>query len=358
MHCTRSFFVTLPLGFAVMLGLYMAAVYAQLGAPTAMSDWCSEINRKKLDAAAHTPSPKLVLLGGSATLFGIKASLLESELHVPTVNAASHAALGMAYLLDYGKQFLRPGDTVMLIPEFELLDYGEGNRRGWASAMYVDYILARAPGYYRNLPVSDQMEIALVMPFKRLASGLASRIRPEQPIRYAVYNAYDPAMVDAHGDMTGHTAQRRPETCPVRDERVCEPLVAGLSRHASGLPLLAGFCKWAAANQIRVLAGFPNMGAIPAYDQPAALAVETQLRGFFAALGVPMIGRLHDALIPLADCFDTNYHPTDEASVRRSSRLAEQLKPWFPPTVVGAPPPNPACDISSTIPTQSDENNN
>ncbi|MEI6673588.1 MAG: hypothetical protein WCO57_00265 [Verrucomicrobiota bacterium] len=338
MHCTRRFFIALPLGFLVMLGLYMFAVRLQLGSPTAMSHWCSEINRKKLDAATQISSPKIVLLGGSATLFGIKASLLEQELGVPTLNAATHAALGMAYLLENGKHALRPGDTVILVPEFEILDYGEAKRSVWASSMYVDYILARDPDYYRKLSLSDQIEIALMMPLKRLVTGLAGRDKPEPTIRYAAYDAYDPARVDAHGDMTGHTAQRRPAACPPRDERVCEPLVSGLPANASGLPLLVGFCRWATENRIRVLAGFPNTADQPCYDTPCAIALETRLREFFAAQGVPLIGSLHDALMPPAEFFDSNYHPTEEASVQRTIRLAAQLKPWFAASGKSSPP--------------------
>ena len=337
MYCSRSFFVAMPLGFLAALGLCMGLVYAQLGAPTALSHWCAQITRQKLEAAARTPSPKLVLLGGSATLFGLKASLLEKELGVPTVNAATHAGLGLAYLLEKGKQLLRPGDTVVLLPEYELLTNGEGNRRDWASVMYVDYILARDPEYYRRLPLLGQVEIALMTSLKRLTKGLASRVNPEQPIQFAGYYTYDPALVDAHGDMTGHLAERRPTNCPVRDQGVCLQLLGGLPRKPRGLPLLAGFCKWAAENRIRVLASFPNMAHQPAYDTPTALAAETQLREFFAALGVPVVGHLHDAMMPPAEFFDTNYHPTEEASVQRTARFAAQLKPWFTP--VAAPPP-------------------
>ena len=325
----RRFYIAIPSGFVAMLMGYLSLVYLQLGAPTAMSHWCAEINRKKLAIAAGTQSPKLVLLGGSATLFGVKASLLESELGVPTINAATHAALGMAYLLEYGKKFLRPGDTVMLLPEFELLDYGEINRKTWASAMYVDYIMARDPGYFRSLPARDQVEIALMMPIKRLAGGLVSRVRPEASIRYTGYDAYDPVMVDAHGDMTGHTAQRRPLTCALRDDLVCEPLLGGLPSNATGLPLLAGFCRWARENHIRVLASFPNMAIRPCYARSTALALEEQMRAFYSNLGVPLIGRLHETLIPVSEFFDTNYHLTDEASVLRSTQFAAQLKPWF-----------------------------
>ena len=116
MICSRSFFIMMPLGFLVAFGVYMRVVYVQLGAPTALSDWCVSITRQKAEIAARTPSPKLVVLGGSASFFGLKASVLEKELGVPTVNAATHAGLGMAYILERGKKLLRPGDTVVLLP--------------------------------------------------------------------------------------------------------------------------------------------------------------------------------------------------------------------------------------------------
>ncbi len=202
--------------------------------------------------------------------------------------------------------------------------------------MYLDYIMARDPDYYRSLPFRDQVEIALMTSFKRLTKGLASRVAPEQPIQFSNYYTYDPALVDSHGDMTGHLAERRPANCPVRDAGVCQELRFGLPAAAPGFPMLAAFCKWAAENHIRVLATFPNMAHQPAYDLPTALAVETQLREFFAAQGVPIVGSLHDALMPPSDFFDTNYHPTEEASKHRTVRLAAELKPWFthpaPPT--------------------------
>ena len=103
----RNFLLAIPLGFLAALGLYMGAVFAQLGAPTALSYWCHEITLKKRAAAAEADSPKLVLLGGSATLFGVNAAELERTLGVPTINGATHAALGMAYILESGKRLLR-----------------------------------------------------------------------------------------------------------------------------------------------------------------------------------------------------------------------------------------------------------
>jgi hypothetical protein len=44
---------------------------------------------------------------------------------------------------------------------------------------------------------------------------------------------------------------------------------------------------------------------------------------------VQVIGDYTDALLPADDFFDTHYHLTEEASLVRSRRLAEQLKPYL-----------------------------
>lgn len=323
----------MPLGFLAALGFYMRVVYAQLGSPTAMSDWCSQIANKKLDIANHTTSPKLILLGGSATLFGVKASILERKLGVPVVNLATHAGLGMAYIQEFGKKALRPGDTVVIFPEFEQFNTGVGHASIWAGSFYVDYILARDPTYFRGLSPINQAELALMVPFKRLAKGLAGKVRPELPPKFEGYFTYDPSLVDSHGDMTGHLTERRPVSSPPRDLEQCRVLLDGLSQDAPGLPLMSEFCRWAKDHGIRVLFGFPNMTLQSGYNAPTALAVESQIREFFTGLGVPVIGRMHDTLTPPGDFFDTRYHLTDEASAQRTVRLATLLEPWFPSVV-------------------------
>jgi hypothetical protein len=328
----------MPLGFLAALGLYMSVIYSQLGVPTALSDWSVRLVCQKQEAADRLPSPKLVLVGGSATLFGLKAALLEKELGVPAINAATHAGLGMPYILECGKQMLRPGDTAVLLPEYEVMITGEGNRREWAGILLVDYLMAGDPAYYRSRPFLEQTEIALMVPFKRLTKGLASRENPEPLPQFEGYYTYDPTLVDAHGDMTGHLAQRRPAVSSARDEGICEELAKGFPRDVAGFPLLEGFCKWAAANRVRVLFAFPNMVRQPAYDGPAGFGAEARLREFCTKLGVPVVGRMHDTLLPSEDFFDTRYHLTDEASTLRTNRFAAQLKAWYAPSRSTDPP--------------------
>lgn len=327
MEYPKKFLCAIPIGLVVGLLIFMSAVRIQLGVPTASSAWVHEIIERKQRAAQSITAPKLVLLGGSSTLFGIKASVLESELGVPVINGGLHAGLGMACILREGKKMLRPGDTVMLFPEYELLSFGEKNRREWAAITYLDYMLSRDVDYYRALPLNDQIEIALMTPLERIGRGIRGKWYPEQIMPASEYNPYDALSLDDHGDMTGHLASRRPAVAIDRDQRVCEVLEKGISPDAEGFELISEFRRWAKANRVRVMAGFPNMIHRKVYDTGMVDNVESQLKEYFLKEEIDVVGGMREVLFPQVDFFDTIYHPTEETSINRSRNLAFQLRP-------------------------------
>src|SRR6201982_824882 len=100
MSVPRQFFAAIAAGLLLSAGVWVGLFYWQLGAPTKSSYWCFEMNRKKLEGAARISSPKLLLVGGSAPLFGVKAQQIENALSIPTINLGTHAALGTEYVLD------------------------------------------------------------------------------------------------------------------------------------------------------------------------------------------------------------------------------------------------------------------
>lgn len=327
MGCPKKFLCAIPFGLAVGLLIFMFAVRFQLGVPTASSAWVHEIIERKQRAARSITAPKLVLLGGSGTLFGLKASVLEDKLGVPVINGGLHAGLGMDCILREGKKMLRPGDTVMLFPEYELLSFGEKNRREWAAITYLDYMLSRDVDYYRSLSLNDQLEIALMTPLVRIGRGIRGKWLPEQILPASEYNPYDAVWLDNHGDMTGHSAARRPSIAVDRDQRVCEVLEKGISPDAEGFELISEFRRWAKGNRVRVMAGFPNMIYRKEYDSDTAENVESQLKKYFFKEGIDVVGGMREVLMPQVDFFDTIYHPTEEASINRSRQLAFQLRP-------------------------------
>jgi hypothetical protein len=323
----KKFLCAIPIGMVVGLLVLMSAVRFQLGVPTASSAWIKELTSRKQNAAAAISQPKIILLGGSATLFGLNASLIESELGLPVINGGLHAGIGLASILREGKKMITPGDTVVIYPEYELLNFGEKNRQQWAAITYLDYILSHDAPYYEGLPIYDQLEIALMTPLERLARGIKGKWIPEQLKEGSDYNPYDLMWLNDTGDMTGHIAARRPLIAEDRDRRECEVLRKGISLGEEGFDLISEFKQWADSNQVRVLAGFPSMAHRSSYDPTMIDNVEMQLKKFYTDRGINVVGNLRESLMPQVDFFDTIYHPTEETSLRISRRTASGLRP-------------------------------
>ena len=81
-------------------------------------------------------SPRLLLVGGSGTAFGVDSQLLEDSLRLPVINLAIHADLGLPFMLRQIQMVARPGDVVLLIPEY-LLGTGDNYTQFYASDFYA-----------------------------------------------------------------------------------------------------------------------------------------------------------------------------------------------------------------------------
>ena len=100
MKVSWKFLAALVTGFILVVLVTVIAFCLNLGVPIAgTSSWASELNQKKRALAAQVPSPKLLLVGGSATLFGISAREIEKQTGFRTVNLSTHASLGTPYIL-------------------------------------------------------------------------------------------------------------------------------------------------------------------------------------------------------------------------------------------------------------------
>lgn len=324
------FFTGLASGLAIVFVIYFGLVQWQLGAPTTTSYWSYDLNSRKQARAASIPDPKLLVIGGSGALFGINARILESELGVPTVNLSTHAALQVAYILTLARTAARPGDTVLLALEYELYEAGNSTMNQWADPLFIDFLMARDPAYFRSLPVGDQFDLSMRLSRDRLKRGLKSILRPPPPPEFQEYTAYDSKNVDEYGDMTGHTRARIPNRVTAEFD-VRPALTSELSNARSGMTEIQEFIDWSKAHGVRVLATFPNLCETPDYLAPKAQSTAEEITAFFQSRGVPMVGDYRGTLLPRADFYDTSYHLTEEAAAERTRRLATQLKSHFQP---------------------------
>jgi hypothetical protein len=67
------------------------------------------------------PSPKIVFVGGSNLAFGLDSSLIENTFHIPVVNMGLCAPFGLRYMLEEVKDHVNAGDTIVIVPEYGIL---------------------------------------------------------------------------------------------------------------------------------------------------------------------------------------------------------------------------------------------
>jgi hypothetical protein len=72
----------------------------------------------KRELLAATPSPKLVLMGGSGLLNGIDSGLLARDFGIHVANVGVYAGCGTVFAADYIAPYLNEGDVLLLIAEY------------------------------------------------------------------------------------------------------------------------------------------------------------------------------------------------------------------------------------------------
>lgn len=98
--------------------LYYGAVLAMIDAPISAEYWLSELITVKRELVKKFHGQrKIVLAGGSSTLFGVDAMAVSKELGMPVINLGLHAAMDQERILRITESVLEEGDVVILILE-------------------------------------------------------------------------------------------------------------------------------------------------------------------------------------------------------------------------------------------------
>ena len=110
-----TFFKIIALAF--LLGAIWFAVLWLVRAPIASEFWLRELMIVKRSQVQKLPSPRIIVVGGSAVWFGVDATLMERELGRECYNYGLHAALRPEWILDEVRKVVRPGDFLVLMLE-------------------------------------------------------------------------------------------------------------------------------------------------------------------------------------------------------------------------------------------------
>lgn len=262
-----------------------------------------------------TPSPRIIIVGGSNVAFGIDSELMEQELGIPVINDGLHVALGIAPLNEI-KHDLRSGDIVIISLEYynftdEASFYGQPQYL----ADWVEFSPERI--WYLHDPYKQMPSIFTMMLERKV----------NRQLNYYLYgfsyeagrNFYSGDLFNEHGDFIGHLGENANKHFEIADS------VYPINLIEDAYVFLEDFNQFALSK-----------GATVFYEAQAHRQTNCERTGkkhldrFFNRLKtkttIPLLTNLDQLCLPDEYFYDTPYHLNAVGRQIRTERLIESLK--------------------------------
>lgn len=157
MKFLRAFFAA----FFVVALIYGSAILFCIDAPIPAEYWVAEvISVKKELARQQQGKQKIIIAGGSSSLFGIHAEQAARQLNLPVINFGLHAGMKLERVLQEVVPFLEAGD-VLILP-LEPSYYGCNSK---LTSWQVTNVIGWDHAAWKAMPIKEKIELlTLVSP--------------------------------------------------------------------------------------------------------------------------------------------------------------------------------------------------
>jgi len=187
-------------GFLISCIIFVGIVFYQVGVPTQTSRWIYELDTVKASYAHSIKTPKILLVSGSNTLYGISCQMIQEETGVPCINTALTQELGLDYILTHARNFAKAGDTIIMPLEYQLYISD-----GKPSDLLIDYVFAYAPDYLKTTNLLSKIRLVGGISFERLTQGIVAKLKPLQ------LKNTDKGRINQNGDVTDNGKDKMTE---------------------------------------------------------------------------------------------------------------------------------------------------
>jgi hypothetical protein len=264
----------------------------------------------------NTPSPRIILAGGSNVAMGIDAELMQRTLGIPVINDGLHAGLGLAPLQEV-QTYIRKGDVIIISLEYNL--FANQDVMNGDPAFLSDWIeySSRRLNYLSN-PWEETPGIYAIMLQRKVNRQVNSYLFGGS--LNETRRIFTGKNFDANGDFTGHlqalsTEQQKIPATPYPVSNLQEDVFVFLENF----------------NRLAREKGAEVYFEAPASRQRNCKATgEKQMTTFFKIFAerssIPVLTHPEEVCLPNKYFFDTEYHLNAEGRDLRTKRL---LKDWI-----------------------------
>ncbi len=316
----NRFVLGLFTGLSSIVGLWLLLLAGQVGRPVPTTQWVEKAYAQKLASADAIKQPKLVVVAGSAAMFGIDSGMLEQAVGRPVINLGVNAGVLSPYIQNYARQAIKPGDWVLLPVEYPMY-----HGRYSINYPFIDYWWEN-PGFrHMDVNLAQLAQVLWLTPLSRVLSGYQGL-----PSGFVVSGLYGPQNLDQRGDqLHSEASQQQIWMRGLVEQSAVETYGAQAQRWN------ANWASWKAlADEVTAAGGCalfvpPPMLDRPAYHHGQELRYYQSLPDQARAHGLNYVGSPLQTLYPMERFFDTNYHLNAESRHLYMQQLISWVRPEF-----------------------------
>lgn len=257
--------------------------------------------------------PKIIIIGGSATAFGINSEIIERETGMPVVNFGLYGALGSKAMLELAKSNINKGDIVIFQPEYSTQLYSN-----FVGTLELLQALESGKGMLKSLSSRTRLE---------LMATLGKYISDKNAI-INMGNKPDPQNVYAYSSFNNYADISYPRPYNIMPDLYDTNSLIEISNNVISDDFLASFndyykyVKKRKANLYISMAPVNELAIINNTTE-AKESFHDYLEQVFLA---QVISSIDDSIMSYEYFYDTNYHLNDAGVLLRCYRLIGDIK--------------------------------
>ena len=298
--------ILLPL-FAASLLLLLMLSYVILFPKNIFHSSYQSIIQDKYENLLNTPSPKIIIVGGSSACFGVDENLLEKRTGYPVVNLGLHAGFGGLFNTEISKANINDGDIVLLAYEY-----------GWPEEIYfkefgTDLVMSG---------IDSKYEIYRYVPFKEFSKMIG--YFPEYCKQKANYQEAQGTYSRASFDESAHIVLEREFSMEGYDPKTWGGIDLSETKISdNSIRYLKNFKKYVEGKGAALYFAAPPLykKAQISTDESFMQIVQEEEK----MIGIKYISNPLDYFYSDEYMFDTIYHCSSRGEIKRTEQLADDI---------------------------------
>jgi hypothetical protein len=287
-----------------------------------------------------TPSPKIIMVGGSNLAFGTDSKMMQDSLGMNVINMGLYAKIGLRYMLAQVKPYIRRGDIVLVVPEYDQFygAYLEGDNTLNTAMLYTP--ADRIPDFIRSYSIVDvilrpRAENARRSFLRAAAAAVGKKEEFFPPDTNPVYNRHS---FNQYGDAVAHLSRQGKDP----DSIYVGALPPMKNFNPDAVEVVDDLYKAAVKNGARAYFLWPSyMDSAYVINEAAIDSLGARIS---AGTRMPVAGSPKQFVFPKTYFFDTRYHLNAPGREVRTRKMIELLRGlgrqdgWLPPNSDRAAP--------------------